>query len=535
MYSVSAKYLESVQETSRGWDLYIDVVLRNGTRLKFTKNDIDLGSFIFKDGATCSDTIQIGSTYSNSVEFRITNAEGQFTEHDFYRAKVYPYVGLDLTGEENFEYVPLGEFNILDNVKKFSTISVSCFDNMGLLNQTFDFSTLVFPTLPITIFDEVINQTGIQCSEDLRNSVLELSYQVSSLLTNDPTCRDVLSGIGIMLLKNMRFDRAGVLEAFWYESHGRETTRNTRIGNSRYGDNQIVTTGVYLEDAYGNTFSVGSEEYPVELPTSPIIQGSETSQQILEQALALLQDLPYRPATITWIGDPAIQAGDILSHVGTAIGNVTLPVMRLVYKFADTETLESLGMDSSTMKQQSTTDKKLKKAFSKAAQDRSELETRIDQTANAVLIQASEEFAGKSDVADLSIKTDNISAEVSHQAGEIDGVKTSITHVQQSAEKMDIKIQKLIDDGVSSVTTTTGYTFDNEGLKIQKSGEEMENKLDNTGMYVTRSGETILQANNKGVIATDVTVRNYLIIGSHARFEDYNDGTDSKRTACFYV
>ena len=92
-------------------------------------------------------------------------------------------------------------------------------------------------------------------------------------------------------------------------------------------------------------------------------------------------------------------------------------------------------------------------------------------------------------------------------------------------------MKNILDNGVDKVTTGTGYTFNNDGLKITKSGEEIENLLDNTGMFVTRSGETILQANNTGVTATDVTVRNYLIIGTHARFEDYGEN----RTACFYL
>ena len=63
----------------------------------------------------------------------------------------------------------------------------------------------------------------------------------------------------------------------------------------------------------------------------------------------------------------------------------------------------------------------------------------------------------------------------------------------------------------------------------------MENRLDNSGMYVERSGETILQANAAGVVATDVTVRNYLIVGNHSRFEDYSDGDDDARTGCFWI
>lgn len=105
--------------------------------------------------------------------------------------------------------------------------------------------------------------------------------------------------------------------------------------------------------------------------------------------------------------------------------------------------------------------------------------------------------------------------------------------MQLTADGLTIEVQNLQQGSVSSVTTRTGYTFNDEGLRIQKAGEEMENKLDNTGMYVVRSGEPMLTANNEGVLATDVTIRNFLNMGMNSRFEDYTDGTDSARTGCF--
>lgn len=117
----------------------------------------------------------------------------------------------------------------------------------------------------------------------------------------------------------------------------------------------------------------------------------------------------------------------------------------------------------------------------------------------------------------------------------VDALTSDVTELKQSSSEISISVQKLLSEGVTSVTTTTGYTFNADGLKITKSGQEMENLLDNTGMYVERSGETILQANAAGVIATDVTVRNYLVVGMHARFEDYSDDQDDARTGCFWV
>ena len=149
---------------------------------------------------------------------------------------------------------------------------------------------------------------------------------------------------------------------------------------------------------------------------------------------------------------------------------------------------------------------------------------------NSILrMQALDDLNGK--YASISVDVDGINAQVEKQAGSIKGLKEQTSTLQQTADGVSIKVQNILDNGVDKVTTGTGYTFNNDGLKITKSGEEIENLLDNTGMFVTRSGETILQANNTGVTATDVTVRNYLIIGTHARFEDYGEN----RTACFYL
>ena len=59
----------------------------------------------------------------------------------------------------------------------------------------------------------------------------------------------------------------------------------------------------------------------------------------------------------------------------------------------------------------------------------------------------------------------------------------------------------------------------------------MHNTLDNTGMYVRRNSTDVLVANDKGVTATDLTAKGYLIIGNNARFEEYSNN----RTACFYI
>lgn len=118
-----------------------------------------------------------------------------------------------------------------------------------------------------------------------------------------------------------------------------------------------------------------------------------------------------------------------------------------------------------------------------------------------------------------------------------DEIKQTATELSRDTESVKISIQEMKDNGVDRVVTETGYKFDADGMTISKSGEEMANVIDNTGMYVKRGDENILTANNKGVDAFNLHAKTYLIIGSgdgRSRFEDYTyNGTP--RTGCFWV
>lgn len=118
----------------------------------------------------------------------------------------------------------------------------------------------------------------------------------------------------------------------------------------------------------------------------------------------------------------------------------------------------------------------------------------------------------------------------------VSNYEDSLTKIQQTANDISIRVEALENnEEVTSVTTTTGYTFNADGLTIHKSGDEITNLLDNTGMYVSRGDDNILIANNIGVEAINLTANQYLVIGMNSRFENYSSDTDRKRTGCFFV
>lgn len=125
-------------------------------------------------------------------------------------------------------------------------------------------------------------------------------------------------------------------------------------------------------------------------------------------------------------------------------------------------------------------------------------------------------------------KVDSVESELRNE------ITKTATELSRDTEAVSVAVKQITENGVDRVETATGYRFDINGLNISKSGEEMTNLLDNTGMYVKRSGDNILAANNYGVEAVNLHAKTYLIVGSdggRSRLEDY--GTD--RTGVFWI
>lgn len=126
-----------------------------------------------------------------------------------------------------------------------------------------------------------------------------------------------------------------------------------------------------------------------------------------------------------------------------------------------------------------------------------------------------------------------LATETTNAKNELTGQMEAITRAVEgkiTPEQVQLLISETV-GGIDSITTATGYTFDKDGLRIHKSGDEIENLLDNTGMYVKRGADDVLTANAGGVQAINLTARQYLIVGENSRFEDY----DGNRTACFFI
>lgn len=124
-------------------------------------------------------------------------------------------------------------------------------------------------------------------------------------------------------------------------------------------------------------------------------------------------------------------------------------------------------------------------------------------------------------------------------ASSVGDVESKLTEVEQKNDSLSIRISNVETLGVDSVTTSNGFTFNKSGLTIYEVENEIRNLLSNKGMTISRVNgndeSIVLKADTSGVDAVNLTARQYLSIGKNSRLEDYNNGTDERRTACFYM
>lgn len=406
--------------------------------------------------------------------------------------------------------------------------------------RLYDFATMVCQACDLTLVNE-----------DLPNG----DYQIQAFSGEGITGRQLMQWIGQVAGRFCRATADGQIEFAWYKAvsgicigpqHQEYYTEDEDNSQTESAAVEKVQLYFYQNSLSYEDYQVAKVEkvqlrltdedvgavYPdtIEESNTYSITGNylltnadaEALEPLAQTLYEQLKDITYTPCKVSIPANLDIHAGDIVDITDRNGRTITAYVMTKS-QAGQRDTLECTGSprrDSSTvMNTQSY------KALSGKV-----LNLRMDVEG---LKLENAEATGK--LASLTLDVEGIQTQVSRQGADTEDLRQQLTTVSQNAEAVEIQVQEILDDGVSKVKTGMGFTFDDEGVKISREGGEMENTLDNTGMYVKRGDDIMLQANNEGVIATDVTVRNYLVVGTHARFEDYSNGTDRQRTACFFV
>jgi hypothetical protein len=375
--------------------------------------------------------------------------------------------------------------------------------------------------------EAIANYLGLGISLDSNAIEFDLSYETGANFDGSETLREALDDIAeatgtiyyISANDDLTFIRLNTNEPTWHIDRSNYFNLKTQpsltlealAATTELGDNVVAGEGV-SEVLKDNAF----------------LDLREDVADILEGLLSEVSNpLTMTPFEVSWRGNYLLEPGEFIA---VEVDGGFLPA----YFINDTLTYTGgLSQKTSWSLKAKETGHKNPTTLGEAIK---ETYARVDKANKRVDIVVSESQGYNSRISTLELNLDSIEASVSNTEERLDDVNGDVSTLTEKVnaaitpDDLTIEVQKQIENGVNKVETTTGFTFNEEGLTVSKTGSEITTTITEDGMKVSKSGDEVLRADNEGVKAIDLHAETFLIIGRNSRLEDYGS-----RTGCFWI
>ena len=327
MINVSAGFRSAIEANAR------QILLRAyiGDTLLTGDNLIDM---TVTEAVNASGGISMGSAISSKLVMQIKTPDTPLLlTGNIVRPQVACY-GVD-------EWIPLGKFYITDAVSNDdfeTTITITAYDAFSKTESTYT-PRIDMPATAAAILTDIAGQCGFSLGDvpDILGEVT-ISYETAKLdasgalifpngatldsngvlIINDFvstsadkassfTCRQYIGYLAGLAGTNARFDRNGNLSFVWYSDKGYNIPRSLQyMGGCKrltQGESAIqsITSGSSGAEIVSGTGVGFSFENPF------------MTQTLLDNIFLSIEKISYTPLRVKWRGNPAIEAGDIVT------------------------------------------------------------------------------------------------------------------------------------------------------------------------------------------------------------------------------
>lgn len=361
------------------------------------------------------------------------------------------------------------------------------------------------------------NFEGTETIREALDAVAEVTQTVYFITSERKICFRRLSLDGDA---NFTIDK----EKYFTLSSKTNKRLGTIVSATELGDNLSVSTT-----------ESGSTQY---IRNNPFWDLREDRATLLDNALAAVGGLTLNQFECDWHGNYLLEIGDKIALV-TKDNSQTI-------SYVLDDTIEYNGGISEKTKwsyEDNENETDINSAPTNLGDAIRQTYAKVDKANKEIEIVASQAEENSNSIAAIKVNVNSINATVQQQQqnldDSIDSLNNDVAALNETVASARLESQQAIlefkqeieQDGIDKVTTSTGFTFNEEGMTVEKSGKEMKTTITEDGMTVYRSGESVLQANNEGVKAKNLHANTYLIIGNNSRFEDYK----YNRTGCFWI
>lgn len=366
-----------------------------------------------------------------------------------------------------------------------------------------------------------------------------LNYEEGANLSGSEKFREVMTGIaeatqtiyfitGAGELYFKRLDKDGEAQLTigkedYFELESGDSYRLGKIiSTTELGDNLIASDGT----------NDGATQY---IKNNPFWDLREDRASLVDNALEVVSGLTINQFTCDWRGNPALEIGDKIDLIKKDNTTITSYLLNDTISFTGAlkqESNWSYKEEEAEAANPTSLGEAIKQTYAKVDKANQEIEIAV--------VKTEENY---SNLTAIQLNIDSINSTVQHTQAALDDsvndlngkIEDLSTQIEQLPDKINFTIKEEIqENGVEKVTTATGFTFDEKGLSISKTGTEITTQITENGMTVYKNDTEMLTANSAGVKALDLHATTFLIIGQNSRFEDYAKNGEA-RTACFYI
>lgn len=432
-----------------------------------------------------------------------------------YNSYFPKFVITDVKRDENTNNLTIESYDVLYNSSK---------------NQVSELG-LVAPYTIANVATSAATKLGLTIDYDSTNLAFATSYDTGANLEGTETLRSILDDIAEATqtiyyisgnkLKFKKLTAQSILtigKADYFTLKSQPSHTITKIVSAtELGDNVSATTG-----------GEGDTQY---VRDNPFWELRTDIATIVENAVTNIGGLTIIPYECQWRGNYLLELGDCITIVAKDNSSIT------TFLLGETLTYDG-GLTSKISWTYPTNTSETESNPSTLGEVLNQTYARVDKANKQIDLVVSKVDGQESKISQIQLDQKSINATVSNVSSRQDSTDTEIDNITEkvnasiTSNQVELIVQKELAGGVNKVTTSTGFTFNQDGLTISKSNVDITTDISEDGMRVSKGGQVVLTADNNGVEALNLHATTYLIIGDNSRFEDYDNGS---RTGCFWI
>lgn len=285
-------------------------------------NNVDYRTDIIKDfnynSSIASNSFAIGSTNASTFEITLNKLVETIEENQ----EVKPYIGIIGT-----ESIPLGVFYIkeIKRDRNAKTTKIKCQDKMMYLNELYT-TDLAFPAKIRDIIQDISDKVKMEFVPT------HISYNKEVQKLEKVSYREMLSYLAQIEGCFVVFDRYGKLEFRKFNRTQEKITKNNYfLGGLEVNDVEYKLNGITadLKNKEKTILASGSVVGNQINLVNPLMK-----QDYLDEVYTYLKQFIFKPYTVNWQGNPALEVGDFI-QIEVANGQyVGVPILNLQLNFS---------------------------------------------------------------------------------------------------------------------------------------------------------------------------------------------------------